>query len=153
MLKLALKHNNKGLLSPNMASRIERVKDQFTVRSMSEAMKKARESTPTGVSQGLVKSIQGDVNTFGKTTRMRVTWTAPYAASNNSGARPHWVPIRFLYAWAASKGLSPWAVQKSIAKKGTKKSNFLSKTETKVTTTIFRLFTALGSTLQKALGE
>jgi len=41
------------------------------------------------------------------------------------GTRPHWVSVKALERWAKKKGISPYAVQKSIARKGTKKHPFL----------------------------
>lgn len=37
-----------------------------------------------------------------------------------TGTKPHYAPMSALKKWAKRKGLNPWAVQQSIAKKGTK---------------------------------
>lgn len=52
---------------------------------------------------------------------------APYSMAVHFGTSPHAVPASALTAWAAKKGLNPWAVAKSIAKKGTKANPFLQK--------------------------
>jgi hypothetical protein len=50
---------------------------------------------------------------------------APYAAAVHEGTAPHMVPVDAITPWANKKGLNPWAVAKSIAKKGTKANPFL----------------------------
>lgn len=50
---------------------------------------------------------------------------APYSAAVHEGTRPHMPPISAIEVWARKKGLNPWAVAKSIAKKGTKANPFL----------------------------
>lgn len=47
-----------------------------------------------------------------------------YAKHVEFGAGPHWVPIRALARWASQRGLNPFAVQRSIAQKGTKPHPF-----------------------------
>ena len=46
-----------------------------------------------------------------------------YAKPVETGSRPHWTSVKpgsSLRKWADSKGINPYAVQRSIAKKGTK---------------------------------
>lgn len=50
---------------------------------------------------------------------------APYAAYVHFGTRPHMPPVSAIEPWAKKHGLNPWAVAKSIAKKGTKANPFL----------------------------
>lgn len=48
---------------------------------------------------------------------------APYALAVENGSRAHWTsvaPGTTLRRWADMKGINPYAVQRSIAKKGTK---------------------------------
>lgn len=74
---------------------------------------------------------------FGVTGRLRDDWTiqngrftgtlrsnAPYAMAVHDGTRPHFVSGESLGPWAKKKGLNPYAVAKSIAKKGTKANPF-----------------------------
>ncbi len=49
---------------------------------------------------------------------------APYANAIEYGTRPHFVSAERLQGWARKRGLNPWAVSKSIAKKGTKANPF-----------------------------
>lgn len=154
MFRVTNRIYHKGLMNPAAASQIAQAKNQLTYRSMASMMKFARESTPVGATSTLVRSIDGDVNTVGNVSSMRVAWTAPYAAASNSGARPHWVPIRFLFAWAVYKfgnRSAAWGVQKSIAKKGTKAKNFLEKTERKSIVATFRFLDDFISSVGKLL--
>ena len=48
-----------------------------------------------------------------------------YGIFVEKGSRPHFVPIKALERWSAQKGISPFAVQKSIARKGTKPHPFM----------------------------
>lgn len=43
--------------------------------------------------------------------------TAIYVAR---GTRPHWAPVGALIGWAARHGMNPYALQRSIAKRGTR---------------------------------
>ena len=54
-----------------------------------------------------------------------------YAAPVEYGSRPHWVSVRPgtpLNRWAKQKGISPYAVQRSIARKGTRAHPFVKPT-------------------------
>lgn len=48
----------------------------------------------------------------------------PYGYDVEMGRGPHFVSAKELSGWAKSKGLNPWAVSKSIMKKGTKAQHF-----------------------------
>lgn len=48
----------------------------------------------------------------------------PYAQDVEYGTKPHTVPYDEIAPWAKLRGLSPWAVIKSIEKKGTKANPF-----------------------------
>ena len=59
----------------------------------------------------------------------------PHADALEKGARPHWTSARpgsSLHKWAVHKGISPYAVQRSIATKGTKAHPFAKPTFTKM---------------------
>lgn len=49
----------------------------------------------------------------------------PYAVFVHEGTAPHMPPIDAITPWANKYGISPWALAKSIAKKGTKANPFL----------------------------
>lgn len=74
---------------------------------------------------------------FGVTGNLRDNWTttfgrftgtlksnAPYAVDVHDGTKPHYVSPSSLKAWAEARGLNPFAVSKSIARKGTKANPF-----------------------------
>jgi hypothetical protein len=55
----------------------------------------------------------------------------PNAEALEYGSRPHWTSVRPgtpLYRWATFKGISPYAVQRSIAKKGPQAHPFVQPT-------------------------
>jgi hypothetical protein len=65
------------------------------------------------------------------TLSAKVTPNFPYALPLEEGSRPHWTSARPgspLAKWANMKGISPYAVQRSIAKKGTKAHPFVAPT-------------------------
>lgn len=49
---------------------------------------------------------------------------APYAAYVALGTKPHVVPLEAITPWASRHGISPVAVQRAIAKKGTQPNPF-----------------------------
>lgn len=51
--------------------------------------------------------------------RLTVYVGAPYAKYVMSGTRPHWAPARALQGWASRHGINVYALQQSIAKRGT----------------------------------
>jgi len=77
---------------------------------------------PVGVSGFLRQHIAIKWN-----NRLSVTVdpTAPYADYVEYGTRPHWTSVHNLEAWARLKGINPYALQRSIAKKGTKPHPYL----------------------------
>jgi hypothetical protein len=50
---------------------------------------------------------------------------AKYALPVHEGSRPHWTSVKNLEGWAKRHGMNPYALQRSIAKKGTKANPFL----------------------------
>ena len=57
----------------------------------------------------------------------KLSSNAPYAMDIENGRGPHAVSGTELMGWAAKKGLNPWAVAKSITKKGTKANPFFAR--------------------------
>lgn len=53
---------------------------------------------------------------------------ARYADFLETGTRPHWTSIQNIEGYARFRGLNPYALQRSIARKGTKAHPFLDKT-------------------------
>lgn len=49
---------------------------------------------------------------------------AKYADFVEKGTRPHWTSVRNLERWARFRGINPYVLQRSIARKGTKAHPF-----------------------------
>lgn len=94
-----------------------------------------RRAAPAGVGggAGLRGSIRYAFNAMNLSAL--VAPTVDYAQSVEEGAKPHWTsvaPGSSLRAWANLKGISPYAVQRSIAKKGTKAHPYVKPTYEKM---------------------
>lgn len=66
--------------------------------------------------------------------------TVKYAIYVHRGTKPHWVSARHLAPWAKAKGLNVYALQKSIAKKGTKANPFMDRTAKRAEKGVQRIF-------------
>jgi hypothetical protein len=51
----------------------------------------------------------------------------PYALYVEGGTRPHWPPIGAIRGWAERHGINPYALQRSIARRGTPAVRFLAR--------------------------
>ena len=89
------------------------------VRIMGEAKKEA----PVGVNADLQNRWNVSMGRFQGTLASGV----PYSSYVQFGTKPHFVPIDAITPWANKKGIPPWAVVKSIAKKGTKANPFMTR--------------------------
>lgn len=104
-----------------------------TVHSLLEkvgimGMSEMRQQTGVGVTGDLRR---GEHYFFSGSAEVTIEPTADYAQDVEKGTVPHWVSVAQgtpLYRWAMQKGINPYAVQKSIAKKGTKAHPFLQPT-------------------------
>lgn len=56
--------------------------------------------------------------------RGELTNTTNYAIFVAKGTKPHWPPIKAIEKWANRKGIPPFLVARSIARKGTKANPF-----------------------------
>lgn len=83
----------------------------------------ARMGAPVGVS-GLLRS---QINISYGELRGTISANSQYALFVEEGTKPHWVPIAALQPWADLKGIPVYALQKSIAKVGTKAQPFMEK--------------------------
>jgi hypothetical protein len=68
------------------------------------------------------------------------------------GSRPHWPPVAALVGWARRHGVSPYAVQRGIARRGTRARPFLLPAFTKNADRIVRLFARAGQQVVVRLG-
>lgn len=80
----------------------------------------ASQMAPMGVTGNLRAQWETNITPFSG----RLRSSSPYAADVEFGTRPHFVSAEQLRPWADKKGLNPWAVSRSIAKKGTKANPF-----------------------------
>lgn len=83
-----------------------------------------KDVTPVGVSRGGGEGLQASIRyqiypSAGEVTGV-ISSPLNYVEPVEIGSRPHMPPVESLREWAESKGLSAWAVAKSIAKHGTK---------------------------------
>ena len=53
---------------------------------------------------------------------------AKYADYVEKGTKPHWTSVRNLESWARFRGINPYVLQRSIARKGTKAHPFEQRT-------------------------
>ncbi len=81
---------------------------------------------------GVTGDLRGSTHYyFSHSDTVVVEPTANYANAVEKGSIPHWVSVRpgtALYAWATQKGIPPYALQASIARKGTKAHPFIEPT-------------------------
>jgi hypothetical protein len=100
-----------------------------------------------GIAKIFVKILDGVTKNapFGVTGHLRDNWESTiggfqgklkskqeYSGSVEYGTRPHAVSGASLKDWAQRRGLNPYAVAKSIAKKGTRANPFLKKTTVEI---------------------
>jgi HK97 gp10 family phage protein len=89
-------------------------------KSVFTLLANARPNTP--VDRGFLRGA-AMVTTFEQLKGMLKN-QAPYAVYVHEGTQPHYVPIKAIEGWADRHGIPPWAVQKSIMRKGTKAKPF-----------------------------
>lgn len=97
-----------------------------------------RTKVKTGVSGELKKSIRYYFRDY---LTIVIEPTARHAAAHEYGSKPHWTSVRNLERWAKMKGISPYALQRSIAKKGTKAHPYLQSTLREVDSRVLPDFT------------
>lgn len=106
-----------------------------------QTQRELRIAAQVGVTGDLRKSVKYAVDEQALTAEIGPT--AKHANPVEFGSRPHWVSVAQgspLRDWADAKGINPYAVQRSIAKKGTKPNPFVKPTYTLMEPRISRLF-------------
>lgn len=73
---------------------------------------------------GLTKKLHNNWNRNFKPLEGTLSSEQPYASAVEYGTGPHPVSVEEIGPWAISKGLNPYAVAKSISKKGTRANPF-----------------------------
>lgn len=118
-LGLHIDVNTKGLRKAVAAApeQIINVMHQSLARSAIETQRLFRFRMPVGVTSQLRRDV-----VFHWNDRLSVTIepTAPYADYVEFGTRPHWTSVHNLESWARLRGINPYALQRHIAKYGTK---------------------------------
>lgn len=89
-------------------------------RSLARILGAEKREAPFGVSGQLRDRWDLRTKRFEGSLRSGVS----YAMAVHEGSRPHYVSPEALRPWAMKKGLNPFAVSKSISKKGTKANPF-----------------------------
>jgi hypothetical protein len=78
-----------------------------------------------------------------------------YAINVHEGTRPHYVSIKSkrapLRIWAIKKGINPYALQKSIMRKGTKANPFVDRTIQKAEFRVRRIFVSVLEKIIKSI--
>lgn len=116
-------------------SRLNRVLNIVAI----EAQREMRQQANVGVTGDLRKSVKYEVVGL----QAIIGPTASYADAVESGSRPHYVSIRpgsSLRTWADRKGINPYALQKSIARKGTRPHPFVEPTRAAIEPLVERRF-------------
>lgn len=72
--------------------------------------------------------------------KISVTPNANYSAPVHEGSRPHMPPVEALKSWAKKRGINPWALARSMEKKGTKANPFVTRTAEKIEDKINKIF-------------
>lgn len=106
---------------------------ELVERGAIDIQREMRIAANVAVTGDLRRSVRYTFNTA--TLSAVIEPTAKYAAAVENGSRPHFVSARPgtpLSRWAISKGINPYAVAKSIAKKGTKPHPFVQPTFNKM---------------------
>lgn len=108
-----------------VASRYPQVAEKHVgyaiTRALTRVMGSVKQEAPQGVSTFLKNRWTIRAGRFEGT----LFSGTEYASAVHNGTRPHFVPIEDLKKWAIKKGINAYAVQKSIAKKGTRPNKFL----------------------------
>lgn len=90
-----------------------------------------RKNMPAGTTGMLRKST---THTFHNKLEVSVGPTAKHAIFVENGTKPHWTSVKNLEKWANLRGINPYALQRGIAKHGTKAQPFLEDTAQQVET-------------------
>lgn len=121
MIKIEINNLDKLLkMAEKYPAKAEKHVDKAIKRSLVRVLGEEKKEAPFGVSGNLRDNW---LTRFGRFNGS-LTSNSPYAVAVHEGTTPHYVSPSALMAWAKKKGLNPFAVSKSIAKKGTKANPF-----------------------------
>jgi hypothetical protein len=101
----------------------------------------------------LMNSITHRIRGQGSRLMGEVGPSVRYGLYVERGGRPHSPPVAALVGWARRHGVSPYAVQRGIARRGTRARPFLLPAFTKNADKIVRLFARAGQQVVVTLGR
>ncbi len=127
--EVAIKHVNTAIIGAITAVEVE-----------------AKKEAPIGVT----KDLHNEWSKVFKPLEGKLSSQKPYASAVEYGTPPHKVNVEEITPWAESKGLSPWAVAKSIERKGTKANPFFKRA---VANSEQRVNTIFGGTINAIIKE
>jgi hypothetical protein len=129
---------------------------QEQVRAMTRSLLLVEGDARRGVRQDsrqLMNSITHRQRMAGETLVGEVGPSMRYGLYVEKGTRPHWPPRAPLEGWARRHGIPVYAVQRAIARRGTKARPFLVPAFTKNAATIVRLFAQAGAAVTVELAR
>lgn len=126
MIEFQLKNFDKlSKMADNYPSISEKGVNSAIFKILTGIKSQVKANAPYGVSPKHLRDVWDiEMSRFAGSLKSGVN----YGYSVETGTRPHQVSAKALKQWAESKGLNPYAVAKSIAKKGTKANPFMQKT-------------------------
>lgn len=83
-----------------------------------------RTEMPVGATGSLRRGVQYN---FSSLLSVAIYPTSRHAEYVEHGTKPHWTSVKNLERWAKMKGINPYAVQRGIARHGTRPQPFLHK--------------------------
>lgn len=104
----------------------EIVRDQIQkaiTQSIFLVHREAKLEAPVGVTGHLRSRMGKQITPF----RGVIGPTVEYGLFVHEGTSPHWTSVKNLEKWANKKGINPFALQRSIARKGTKANPFMTR--------------------------
>jgi hypothetical protein len=101
----------------------------------------------------LMNSISHQIQGRGERLVGRVGPSVGYGLYVERGSRPHWPPRAALEGWARRHGIPVFAVQRSIARRGTRARPFLVPAFLRNAPRIVRLFAQAGARVTASLGD
>lgn len=119
------------------------------------ALENEKKEAPVGVSGYLRKSIRMRLENGGLRAVIQpgLSEKVEYAEVVHEGGKPRYVSVRkgsALRLWAERRGINPYALQKSIAKHGTKANKYVERASSNSEEKINQVFTtALNNALKK----
>ena len=121
MIELKIKNLDRLIdITEQFPAIAEKHVNQAIARSIVRILGQEKREAPFGVTGHLRDNWATNFGRFTGSLRSN----SEYSAAVEYGTSPHYVSPQQLAPWAAKKGLNPYAVSKSILKKGTKANPF-----------------------------